>query len=78
MGEMNIENTIGKYEDELLNLPNVIGVGVGEKEGEPTIIIFVTHKVPESSLQPDEIVPKKLGNFATDVEEIGVVTSQDS
>ena len=38
--------------------------------------VFVTHKVPESALQPQEVVPKTLEGWETDVEEIGVVTAQ--
>jgi hypothetical protein len=40
------------------------------------IMVFVTHKVPESALRPQEIVPKTLEGYETDVEEIGVITAQ--
>jgi hypothetical protein len=73
---MNIEAIQKKYEDQLMQLPNVIGVGIGENAGEKVIKVFVTHKVPESSLQPQELVPKKLEDCETDVEEISVVTAQ--
>jgi hypothetical protein len=36
----------------------------------------VTHKVPRRALQPDEVVPKVLEGYGTDVEEIGIVTAQ--
>jgi hypothetical protein len=73
---MNIEAIQKKYEDHLMRLPNVTGVGIGENAGKKVIKVFVTHKVPVSSLQPQEIVPQKLDNYETDVEEIGVVTAQ--
>ena len=73
---MNIEAIQKKYEDQLMRLPNVIGVGIGEKSGKKVIKVFVTHKVPKSSLQPRELVPKKLEDCETDVEEISVVTAQ--
>lgn len=73
---MNIEAIQKKYEDQLMRLPNVIGVGIGENAGKKVIKVFVTHKVPVSSLQPQELVPKKLEDCETDVEEIGVVTAQ--
>lgn len=73
---MTIEAVKRKYEEQLMRLPNVTGVGIGEKAGKTVIKIFVTHRVPESSLQPQEVVPKTLEGYETDVEEIGVVTAQ--
>jgi len=73
---MSIEAVKMKYEEQLMRLPNVTGVGIGEKEGKQVIKVFVTHKVPESALQPQAIVPKSLEEYETDVEEIGVVTAQ--
>lgn len=73
---MSIEDARKKHEDELMQLPNVTGVGITEKDGKEVIQVFVTHKVPESDLEPQEIVPKTLDGWETDVEEIGVVTEQ--
>ena len=71
---MDIADVRQKYENDLLRLPNVNGVAIGEKAGKPVIKVFVTHKVPESSLQPQENVPKTLDGFETVVEEIGPIT----
>ena len=73
---MSINAVKEKYEEQLMRLPNVTGVGIGEKAGRAIIKVFVTHKVPESALRPQEIVPKTLERYATDVEEIGVITAQ--
>lgn len=73
---MGIEPTMRKYEEELMQLPNVKGVGIGKKAGKEVIKVFVTHKVPESDLQPQEVIPKTLEGYRTDVEEIGVVMAQ--
>ncbi len=73
---MSIEAAKLKHEEALLRLPNVTGVGIGEKAGKQVVKVFVTHKVPESALQPQELVPKTLEGYETDVEEIGVVTAQ--
>ena len=73
---MSIQEVKAKYEDQLMRLPNVAGVGIGEKAGKPVISVLVTHKVPESALQPEEIVPKALEGAEVDVEEIGIVTAQ--
>ncbi len=73
---MDIEGVRQKYTDQLMQLPNVIGVGTGEKAGKEVIKVFVTHKVPVSVLQPQEVVPQTLEGQEIDVEEIGVVTAQ--
>lgn len=73
---MNINASKDKHEEQLMRLPNVTGVGIGEKTGKPVIKVFVTHKVPESDLRPREIVPRSIDGYETDVEEIGVVTAQ--
>jgi hypothetical protein len=75
-GLMNIEAVRNKHEEELMRLPNVTGVGIGEREGRPVIKVFVTYKVPESDLQPQEVVPKTVEGYQIDVEEIGTVTAQ--
>jgi len=73
---MSIKDVKMKHEEKLMRLPNVTGVGIGEKGGKEVIKVFVTHKVPESSLRPDEIIPKSLEGHEVDVEDIGTVTAQ--
>jgi len=65
-----------KYEEQLLRLPNVTIVGLGRKADRDVIKVYVTHKVPESTLQPHEVIPKTLEGYETDVEESGVVMAQ--
>jgi len=71
-----IEEVQMKYQEQLMQLPNVNGVGIGEKNGKIVIKVFVTRKVPESALQTGELVPKNLDEYETDVEEIGTITAQ--
>ncbi len=66
---MNIEDVLRKYEAQLKRLPNVVSVGIGEKQGKQVILVFVTHKIPEKKLKPKEVVPKRLEGYFTDVEE---------
>ena len=72
---MDIMDVKQKHEDALLSLPNVNGVAIGTKAGKQVIKVFVTHKVPLSSLQPSEIIPKNLEMFETDIEEIGTISA---
>jgi hypothetical protein len=73
---MSIDSVKEKNEERLMSLPNVTGVGIGEKAGKAVIVVFVTHKVAESALLLKDIVPKKLDGYETDVKEIGVVEAQ--
>lgn len=74
---MSIKAVKEKHEDHLMQMPNVTGVGIGEKGGKEVIKVFVTHKVPESSLKREEIIPKALEGYEVDVEESGTVTAQN-
>jgi hypothetical protein len=72
-----IERVKRKYEPFLLQLRNVVGVSVGPKiiQGvqttQPCIKVYVKRKVNEATLWPDQVIPKKLDGYPTDVEEIG-------
>jgi hypothetical protein len=73
---MAIEDVRARHEDRLLGLPNVVGVGVGERGGEPVIKVFVAQKVPESALAEDERVPESLEGYEVDVEAIGELRAE--
>ncbi|MGH9150088.1 MAG: hypothetical protein ACRD0D_02820 [Acidimicrobiales bacterium] len=62
-----------RFEDELLALPNVVGVGIGERAGKPVIKVFVTSKVPTGELEPEQVVPRAIEGEAVDVEAIGEI-----
>jgi hypothetical protein len=73
---MDIESVRASHEVQLMQLPNVNGVGIGKKGQKDVIKVFVTRKVPETSLEPHEVVPSSIGGFETDVEELGIVSAQ--
>ena len=73
---MSIQAVLQKYENHIMQFPNVTGMGIGLKGDKEVIKVFVTHKVPESDLYENEIIPKGLEGYETDVEEIGIVTAQ--
>jgi hypothetical protein len=73
--QMSIDAVKTKYEERLMQLPNVTGVAIGRRGGKDVIKVFVTRKVSESVLRPEEIVPKRLEGVETDVEDIGVITA---
>jgi hypothetical protein len=73
---MNIENAIAKHRDALMRLPNVVGVGIGEKQGRPVIKVLVTRKVTAAKLPPHALIPAQIEGYETDVEPIGDPTIQ--
>jgi hypothetical protein len=73
LAQQTISDAKAHHEGELLALPNVTGVGIGERAGKPVIKVYVSRKVPESMLSPDDRVPASLEGFEVDVEEIGFV-----
>lgn len=68
-----------RYADELMKMPHVIGVAVGQAQqngqttGEISLIVLVDQKVPLTELAPNEIVPPELEGIRVDVQEIGTV-----
>jgi hypothetical protein len=75
---MGIESELRRHEDDLMKLPNVQAVGIGEKAGHKVIKVMVAIKVPKSSLAAEEVIPEMLGGFEVDVEEIGTIEAQDA
>jgi hypothetical protein len=74
---MDIMAAIQQHEDELRRLPNVNGIATGKDDsGKDVIVVFVEQKLPEDSLQPEDIVPKAIEGYPVDVREIGVVSAQ--
>ena len=73
---MEIQEVKLKYEEDLMLLPNVVGVGIGEKEGKAVIKVFVTRRVPESSLKNHEVIPGSLEGHKVVVEEVDILESE--
>ena len=76
MEETAIAEVKTRHEAELLALPNVTGVGIGERAGKPVIKVFVTEKVPEARLAPEQRIPTLLDGYEVDVEAIGFIEAQ--
>ncbi len=76
-----IERLKERYENRLLRLPNVVGVGIGVKvvNGIPArrmcLKVYVQKKIPKTQLRKKEVIPGALEGVKTDVEEIGRVES---
>ena len=58
-----------RHQQELLRLPNVVGVATGESGR----LVLVSRKVPESELAPDERLPREIEGVPVDVVETGAI-----
>jgi len=67
------------HANRLLDLPNVVGVGIGPKmsagmrDDRTAVIVLVTQKISASLLQADTVVPKELDGVVTDIMEVGEI-----
>lgn len=73
-----------KHEHELMRKANVVGVGIGfrrrrgELTDEPAIVVSVTHKVPRSKLNTEDVVPRELDGVPVDIEAVGRLRALDA
>ncbi|MDN5344119.1 MAG: hypothetical protein PWQ18_230 [Clostridia bacterium] len=72
-----VERALSRYVQDILSLPNVVGVGKGFKSvrGEatrkPAVVVLVKEKLPAAKLQRGARIPQVLDEADTDVLEVG-------
>ena len=82
--KVNIENTIKKNEDHIMNKKNVVGTGIGfkvidgKKTETPVLMVLVEKKEDLSSLKKEDVVETTINNIETDVIEVGVIKEQSN
>jgi hypothetical protein len=62
-----IETVQEQYESQLMSLPGVVGVGIGDCNGKPCLKVFVEEKTPQLEGQ----IPTQLEGFEVDIEVTG-------
>jgi hypothetical protein len=68
-----------RHEQELLRKANVVAVGVGYcthggiQFADICIVVSVRNKVPQSTLDPKDVIPAKIEGVPTDVVETGPI-----
>jgi len=72
---MEEQAAVRQAEQQLMSKRNVTGVGIGERDGDTVIKVFVTRKVPVAELATDDIVPSSIAGYPTHVVEIGEVST---
>ncbi len=67
-----------KYIDELMQMPNVVGVAIGlakvagEYTDTPAIVVMVSQKLPLEDLEEADVIPTELEGVRVDVQETGI------
>lgn len=74
MENKSIEEVQRLYEDEWLNIPGVVGVGIGECEGTPCIKIMVGNKTDSLSAH----IPSQIEGFIVEIQETGEFKARSS
>jgi hypothetical protein len=79
-----VKDTLKRNRDQLLTRANVVATGVGykitvgKKTSNLSIVCSVTHKVAESQLNSQDMVPKTLEGTPTDVVQTGIIHALQS
>ena len=67
-----ITTVLAAHTDSLMNIPGVVGVGEGEKDGRPTVYVMVERR----SSELDETLPDSIDGFAVELRETGLIEPQ--
>jgi hypothetical protein len=82
MADRVLYQAMAAHKDRLLRLPNVVGVGIGEKRllgrttGTICLVAMVRKKMAPASLAPGDLIPAELDGVPTDVLEVGDLRAQ--
>jgi hypothetical protein len=68
---MNIEQVFARHHDRLMALPGVTGLGIGEKNGIPAIVVMVRQLTPDLKAR----LPQRLESHPVVVEPTGDITA---
>jgi hypothetical protein len=66
-----------RFEAELLNMENVVGVGIGLRKiddnytDEVAIVVMVKKKMTMDEVSPEDLIPAELDGVTVDVQEVG-------
>ena len=69
MANLTIEQVQSRYQDELLEIAGVVGVGIGAVKGEKVIKVLVAKRTPKLERK----IPTKLEGFLVIIEETGEI-----
>jgi hypothetical protein len=70
-----------RYGDRLLQLPHVVGVGIGfmkigdQVTSQIALVVMVDQKIEEENLQPEQRIPSQLDGVPIMIQEVGTFTA---
>ncbi len=64
---MKIEDVQSRHEQQLMNIPGVTAVGIGEQNGQPVIVVMVQQRTAELNKR----LPSQLEGFGVKIEVSG-------
>jgi hypothetical protein len=68
---MNIEQAFDRHHDRLMAVPGVTGLGIGDKDGKPAIVIMVKELTPDLKAR----LPEALEGHPVVVEQSGEIVA---
>ena len=68
---MTIEQAFDQHHDRLMAVPGVTGLGIGDKDGKPAIIVMVKQLTPELKAS----LPQSLASHPVVVEQSGEISA---
>jgi hypothetical protein len=69
MSALSIQDVKKKYETKIMNIPGVVGIGIGKENEQDAINVLVVQRTPKI----EKKVPKQLKGFPVVIQETGVI-----
>lgn len=69
MSSLSIKDVKKKYETRIMNIPGVVGIGIGKENEQDAIKVLVVERTPTI----ENKVPKQLKGFPVVIQETGVI-----
>lgn len=71
---IDIETALAEHTPEWMDVPGVVGTGIGLCEGEPCIVVYVAQRTPEVARS----IPAEVDGHRVRIEETGPIRAQDT
>ena len=72
MAQISVNDVKQKYQSKIMNIPGVVGIGVGKENESDAIMVLVV----ERTSVIEKKVPKQLKGFPVIIQETGVIRAQ--
>lgn len=71
----NLNEIVREKSKEIIEKDNVVGVGVGKKNGNgaKSVVVLVQKKLPENVINANSVIPSEIDGYKTDVIEVGEI-----